>query len=152
MGASEAFEGDIEAAVRTCCRRRAAAREGQGAAAAAHERQRRGHGKLNGSEVSYWRQLGALSLLDNAQDALRPMGEPPIWRLGMPRRRCWSASCTCARATCRSGERIPAPDRARQRRRCELPELRGHTMLGDVHAAREEHDAAMAAYARPSAR
>ena len=30
---------------------------------------------------------------------------------------------------------------------CELPRYRGHTMLGDVHAAREEHDAAMAAYA-----
>jgi hypothetical protein len=29
-----------------------------------------GNGKLNGSEVSYWRQLGALSLLDNTQDAL----------------------------------------------------------------------------------
>ena len=71
MGACEAFEGDIEAAARTVLveagGHRAKAKQllrqrmsGNGAA----------NGKLNGSEVSYWRQLGALSLLDGIADAL----------------------------------------------------------------------------------
>ena len=71
MGACEAFEGDIEAVARTVLveagGHRAKAKQllrkrmsGHGAA----------NGKLNGSEVSYWRQLGALSLLDGIADAL----------------------------------------------------------------------------------
>ena len=66
MGASEAFEGDIEAAARTVLQ------EAGGHRAKAKELLRRrmngngaANGKLNGSEVGYWRQLGALSLLDN---------------------------------------------------------------------------------------
>src|SRR5262245_25557484 len=65
MGACEAFEGDIEAAARTVLQ------EVGGHRAKAKELLRRrtnGHGtangKLNGSEAGYWRQLGALSLLD----------------------------------------------------------------------------------------
>ena len=72
MGASEAFEGDIEAAARTVLQ------EAGGHRAKAKQLLRRrmngngaANGKLNGSEVGYWRQLGALSLLDNSPDALR---------------------------------------------------------------------------------
>ena len=75
MGASEAFEGDIEAAARSVLH------EAGGNRAKAKELLRRrtnGHGaangKLNGSEAGYWRQLGALSLLDNTQDALAAYG------------------------------------------------------------------------------
>src|SRR5262245_45398654 len=71
MGASEAFQSDIEAAARTVLQeagwRRAKAME------LLRQRVRSaedGNGKLNGSEVGYWRQLGALSLLDSPPDAL----------------------------------------------------------------------------------
>lgn len=71
VGAGEAFEADLEAAARTVLPeagwQRAAARQllrkrlnGRGA----------GNGSLNGAEVAQWRQLGALSLIDDAQDAL----------------------------------------------------------------------------------
>ncbi|MBO0741721.1 MAG: hypothetical protein J2P51_09870 [Hyphomicrobiaceae bacterium] len=70
MGACEAFEGDIEAAARTVLV------EAGGHRAKARQllRQRMNGSGLakvprNGSEVSYWRQLGALSLLDGIADA-----------------------------------------------------------------------------------
>jgi tetratricopeptide (TPR) repeat protein len=72
VGAGEAFEADIEEAARTVLPeagwQRGAARQllrrrlnGNGAAG----------GTLNGSEAAQWRQLGALSLIDDTQDALR---------------------------------------------------------------------------------
>jgi tetratricopeptide (TPR) repeat protein len=153
MGASEAFEGDIEAAVRTMLQeaggRRAKAKEllrqrtnGNGAA----------NGKLNGSEASYWRQLGALSLLDSTQDALAAYG------------RAADLAPTDAEAqmlvgvlNLRAGNLAAAESAFR--RQIELGSAngasflryRGHTMLGDVHAAREQHDAALAAYAEAQA-
>src|SRR5262252_830025 len=69
MGASEAFEDDIEAAARTVLLeaggRRAKAKQllrarASGNGSATHP---------NGSGVAYWRQLGALSLLDDTPDA-----------------------------------------------------------------------------------
>ena len=71
MGASEAFEGDIEAAARTVM----VEAEGHRSRAKHLLRKRMmgqggSNGKLNGSEVGYWRQLGALSLLDGPNEAL----------------------------------------------------------------------------------
>jgi tetratricopeptide (TPR) repeat protein len=148
MGASEAFEGDIEAAARTVLQeaggRRAKAKEllrrrtnGNGAA----------NGKLNGSEVGYWRQLGALSLLDNTQDALAAYG-----RAADLAPRDAEAQMLVGVLQLRSGNLAAAESAFR--RQIELGgangasflRYRGHTMLGDVHAARDAHDAAMAAY------
>jgi tetratricopeptide (TPR) repeat protein len=149
MGASEAFEGDIEAAARTVLQeaggRRAKAKEllrrrtnGNGAA----------NGKLNGSEVGYWRQLGALSLLDNTHDALAAYGRAADLAPGDA-----EAQMLVGVLHLRAGNLAAAESAFR--RQIELGNAngasflrhRGHTMLGDVHAAREEHDAAMAAYA-----
>ena len=148
MGASEAFEGDIEAAVRTVLQ------EAGGQRAKAKELLRRrmngngaANGKLNGSEVSYWRQLGALSLLDNAQDALAAYGRAADLAPGDA-----EAQMLVGVLHLRTGNLAAAESAFR--RQIELGNAggasflsyRGHTMLGDVHAAREEHDAAMAAY------
>src|ERR1700680_4267377 len=75
MGASEGFEGDIEAAAHTVLieagGQRAKAKEllrkrlGGDAGCSAND-----GASLNGSGVASWRQLGALSLLDNASDAI----------------------------------------------------------------------------------
>ena len=149
MGACEAFEGDIEAAARTVLQ------EAGGHRAKAKELLRRrtnGHGtangKLNGSEAGYWRQLGALSLLDNAQDALAAYGRAAELAPSDA-----EAQMLVGVLYLRSGNLTAAENAFR--RQIELGSAngasflgyRGHTMLGDVYAAREEHDAAMAAYA-----
>ena len=67
VGAGEAFEADLAAAAREVLPeagwRRAAAKH------LLHKRLLNGHA-LNGSEAIHWRQLGALALLDDTQDAL----------------------------------------------------------------------------------
>ena len=153
MGASEAFEGDIEAAARTVLQeaggRRAKAKEllrlrtnGHGA----------GNGKLNGSEVGYWRQLGALSLLDNAQDALAAYGRAAELAPGDA-----EAQMLAGVLNLRSGNLAAAENAFRRQieiggaNGASFLRYRGHTMLGDVHAAREDHDAALAAYAEAQA-
>jgi tetratricopeptide (TPR) repeat protein len=106
------------------------------------------NGKLNGSEVGYWRQLGALSLLDNTQDALAAYGRAADLAPGDA-----EAQMLVGVLHLRAGNLAAAESAFR--RQIELGNAngasflrhRGHTMLGDVHAAREEHDAAMAAYA-----
>src|SRR5262245_35496921 len=65
MGACEAFEGDIEAVARTVL-----VEAGGHRAKARQLLRQRMNGGLNGSAVSCWRQLGALSLLDGIADAL----------------------------------------------------------------------------------
>jgi len=148
MGASEAFEGDIEAAARTVLQ------EAGGHRAKAKELLRRrtnGHGaangKLNGSEAGYWRQLGALSLLDSTQDALAAYGRAADLAptdaetqmlVGVLNLR--TGNLTAAENAFRRQIDIGSANGASFMR------YRGHTMLGDVYAAREEHDAAMAAY------
>src|SRR5262245_18533529 len=71
MGASEAFEGDIAAAWRTVLPeagwQRAKAKELLRQRVNGHDSE---SAELNGSEALYWRQLGALSLLDSTDDAL----------------------------------------------------------------------------------
>jgi tetratricopeptide (TPR) repeat protein len=154
MGASEAFEGDIEAAARTVLveagGHRAKAKQilrkrmnGQGAA----------NGKLNGSEVGYWRQLGALSLLDGIYDALpayaraaelAPENAEAQMLAGVLHLR--AGNLAAAEAAFR--RQIMLGDAGNGSTDGGLARYRGHTMLGDVLAAREEHEEAMAAYAQ----
>jgi tetratricopeptide (TPR) repeat protein len=70
VGASEAIEADIEEAARSVLPE---ARWQRGAARQILRRRLNGDAnrKLNGSEAGYWRQLGALSLVDDTRDALR---------------------------------------------------------------------------------
>jgi tetratricopeptide (TPR) repeat protein len=148
MGASEAFEGDIEVAARTVLQEagghRAKAKEllrqrtnGNGAA----------NGKLNGSEASYWRQLGALSLLDNTHDALAA-----YVRAADLAPRDAEAQMLAGVLYLRTGNLAAAEGAFRRQievgggNGASFARYRGHTMLGDVYATREEHDAAMAAY------
>jgi tetratricopeptide (TPR) repeat protein len=149
MGASEAFEGDIEAAARTVLQ------EAGGHRAKAKELLRRrmngsgpANGKLNGSEATYWRQLGALSLLDSASDALAAYA-----RAADLAPQDAEAQMLAGVLHLRTGN-LAAAETA-FRRQIELgggngagfARYRGHAMLGDVHATREDHDAAVAAYA-----
>jgi tetratricopeptide (TPR) repeat protein len=148
MGASEAFEGDIEAVARTVLQ------EANGRRAKAKELLRRrmetngadAHG-LNGSAAAYWRQLGALSLLDNSPDALKaymqaaelaPKDAEAQMLVGVLHLR--NGNLAEAETAFRRLIELCGPDGASFMR------CRGHAMLGDVHALREETDAATSAY------
>jgi tetratricopeptide (TPR) repeat protein len=153
LGVSEAFERDIEAAARTVLieagGHRAKGKEllrgrlnGQGNGAADHA------AGLNGSGVACWRQLGALSLLDDTSDAiaayamaadLAPDDAQAQMLAGVLHLR--SGSLAAAEAAFRRQIDASGTEQARVWR------CRGYTMLGDVHAARDENAAAMAAYA-----
>ena len=153
MGACEAFEGDIEAVARTVLveagGHRAKAKQllrkrmsGDGAT----------NGKLNGSEVSYWRQLGALSLLDGIADAL-----PAYARAADLAPENAEAQMLAGVLYLRAGNLEAAEAAFRRQIKLGnalngsgdggLARYRGHTMLGDVLAAREEQDEAKTAYA-----
>jgi tetratricopeptide (TPR) repeat protein len=151
MGACEAFEGDIEAVARTVLV------EAKGHRAKARQllRQRmNGAGAnkaLNGSEVSYWRQLGALSLLDGIADApaayaraadLAPENAQAQMLAGVLHLR--AGNLASAEAAFR--RQIELGNQGNGSTDAGLARYRGHTMLGDVLAAREEPDAAIAAY------
>lgn len=154
MGASEAFEGDIDAAARTVLveagGHRAAAKQllrkrmnGHGAA----------NGKLNGSEAGYWRQLGALSLLDGIYDALPAYARaadlaPENAEAQMLAGVLYLRSGNLAAAEAAFRRQIKLGDAANGSTDGAFARYRGHTMLGDVLAARDEHDEAMAAYAQ----
>jgi tetratricopeptide (TPR) repeat protein len=152
MGASEAFESDIEAAARTVLV------EAGGHRAKAKQLLRNrmnGHSgdaaKLNGSESSYWRQLGALALLDGSEDAvaayaraadLAPENAEAQMLVGVLHLRAGNLSAAEAafrRQIALGGAGNGSTDSA-------VARYRGNTMLGDVLAARDEHGAAMAAY------
>jgi tetratricopeptide (TPR) repeat protein len=153
MGACEAFEGDIEAAARTILVEAGGHRS---KAKQILRRKMNGHGALagtlNGSEVGYWRQLGALSLLDSVSDAL-----PAYVRAADLAPENAEAQMLAGVLYLRLGNLGAAE--AAFRRQIELGKVgngsadaglaryRGHTMLGDVLAARDEHDQAAAAYA-----
>jgi tetratricopeptide (TPR) repeat protein len=151
MGACEAFEGDIDAAARSVLA------EAGGHRAKAKQLLRKrmnGHGapdgKLNGSEVTYWRQLGALSLLDGIDDALpayaraadlAPESAEAQMLVGVLYLRV--RNLDAAEAAFRRQIAIGKAGNGAGG----LARYRGHTMLGDVLAAREAHEEAMAAYA-----
>jgi tetratricopeptide (TPR) repeat protein len=151
MGVHGAFEADIEAAAETVLA------EAGGHRAKAKQLLRRrlnGHaladqpGRRNGGGVAYWRQLGALSLLDNAADAAAAYA------------RAADLAPNDAQAQMLAGVlhlrvgNLPAAEAA-FRRQIKLSNgedggtsrYRGHTMLGDVHAACRAHAEALAAYA-----
>jgi tetratricopeptide (TPR) repeat protein len=148
MGARQAFEADIDAAARTVLH------EAGGRRARAKQLLRRkveggspGNGSLNGSEALYWRQLGALSLLDSTRDALAaysraadlaPDDPETQMLLGVLSLR--AGKLDAAEAAFRRLIRLSsAADGAMAR-------YRGRTMLGDVLAARQSLDEALDAY------
>lgn len=147
MGAGEAFEADIakaadaiieaggsRARAKDLLRRRA---QGNGAA----------NGRLNGSEAGYWRQLGALSFLDRTHDALNAYSRAADLAPGDP-----DAHMLVGVLALRAG-RLEAAEVA-FRRQIELgagdaggqARYRGHTLLGDVLAAKGEPAEALEAY------
>jgi tetratricopeptide (TPR) repeat protein len=152
MGACEAFEGDIEAVARTVLV------EAGGHRAKARQllRQRMNGGgadkaRRNGSEVSYWRQLGALSLLDGIADApaayaraadLEPENAEAQMLAGVLHLR--AGNLASAEAAFR--RQIEIGNQGNGSTDAGLARYRGHTMLGDVLAAREDPDAAITAY------
>src|SRR5215468_3504258 len=152
MGACEAFEGDIEAVARTVLV------EAGGHRAKARQllRQRMNGGgadqaQLNGSEVSHWRQLGALSLLDGIADApaayaraadLEPEKAEAQMLAGVLHLR--AGNLASAEAAFR--RQIELGNQGNGSTDAGMARYRGHTMLGDVLAAREDPDAAIAAY------
>jgi tetratricopeptide (TPR) repeat protein len=148
MGAEEAFEADLEAAARTVLK------ESGGHRAKAKELLRRrvnggsdAGSELNGSEAAYWRQLGALSLLDSAGDALAAYRRAADLLPGDP-----EAQMLAGVLQLRAGNLAAAE--AAFRRQISLGEstsgstaaYRGRTMLGDVHAANQAYEEALAAY------
>jgi predicted negative regulator of RcsB-dependent stress response len=144
MGAREAFEADIEAAARTVLVD-AGGRRGK----AKHLLRERlaGNGRLNASEAACWRQLGALSLLDNTGDAWKAYARAAELAPEDPQ-----AHMLLGIVSLRTG-RLEAAEAA-FRRQMELgtgPEgeatrHRAGAMLGDVLAAKGEPEAALAAY------
>jgi tetratricopeptide (TPR) repeat protein len=151
IGVNEAFEKDLEAAAGSVLI------EAAGHRAKAKELLRvrlNGHAGaggrtgLNGSGAAYWRQLGALCLLDEASEAnaayaraadLAP-DDPQVQMLaGVLHLR--AGKLAAAEAAFRRQIAASATDSA------QLWRYRGHTMLGDVHAARNAHTEALAAYA-----
>jgi tetratricopeptide (TPR) repeat protein len=143
MGACEAFEADIEAAANSVLLE-AGGHRGK----AKHIlRKRLNSDQLNGTEVAYWRQLGALSVLDNTGDALKAYSRAAELAPDDAQ-----AQMLLGVLSLRAG-RLEAAERA-FRRQMELADesggevvrYRAGTMLGDVLAAKGEQDAAFSAY------
>ncbi len=149
VGASEAFEADIEAVAKTVL-----IEAGGQRAKAKHLLRKRlnGHGQgnrsLNGSEAAYWRQLGALSLLDSTQDALAAYARAADLAPDDPQ-----AQMLLGVLCLRTG-RLEAAEAAFRRQMGlaegkdggEVVRYRAGTMLGDVLVAKGDEDEALLAY------
>ncbi len=146
LGASAALEADIEAAAKSVLLE-AGGRRGKAKQLLRERLNGHGNGKLNGSEAAYWRQLGALSLLDNTRDALKAYS-----RAAELRPDDGQAQMLLAMLYFRAG-RLEAAETVLRR---QLEHVNGSggetarhrigTMLGDVLAAKPEPEAALAAY------
>ena len=144
LGASAAFEADIETAARTVLKEAG----GHRARAKHLLRKKIGGNGLNGSEAAYWRQLGALSLLDSTRDAARAYARAADLAPDDAQ-----AQMLAGVLYLRDG-RVDAAEAA-FRRQMELAgtgddgtaaRCRAGTMLGDALAAKGDMDAALAAY------
>ncbi len=144
LGASNAFEADLEAAARSVMEQ-----AGGKTARAKHllRKQLRGNG-LNGSEAAYWRQLGALSLIDSTQEAVRAYARAADLAPDDPQ-----AQMLAGVLYLRDG-RLEAAEAA-FRRQMELAgeglegaaiRCRAGVMLGDALIAREDPASALEAY------
>jgi len=143
IGAWEILEADIEAAARTVLIDAGGLR-GKAKHLLRQRLNGNGKGELNGSEVAYWRQLGALSLLDNTRDALKAYSRAADLAPDDPQ-----AQMLLGVVSLRAG-RLEAAEAA-FRRYMELAgngtaRHRAGTMLGDVLASKGEREAALAAY------
>jgi tetratricopeptide (TPR) repeat protein len=147
LGAAEAFDSDIAAAAKTVLREAGGHRT---KAKALLRHRLNGHGPgaaLNGSEAAYWRQLGVLSLLDGIGDSVSAYARAAELAPGDP-----EAQMLAGVLHLRAGNLEAAA--AAFRRQIALGEgvdgstaaYRGRTMLGDVHAAGDAHEEAIAAY------
>lgn len=144
LGASSAFEADLEAAARAVM----AQAGGKPARAKQLLRQKLQSNSLNGSEAAYWRQLGALSLIDSTHDAVRAYSRAADLAPDDPQ-----AQMLAGVLYLRDG-RLEAAETA-FRRQMELaaegPEgaamrCRAGVMLGDALIARGEPEKALEAY------
>lgn len=147
LGAREAFEGDIDAAAASVLAE-AGGRRGKAKQMLRHRLNGNGsRDSLNGSEAVYWRQLGALSLLDSTQDALAAYARaadlsPDDAQLQM----------LLGVLALRSGRLETAENAFRrqlllaERTKDEEARYRGTTMLGDVLVAKGAVDEALATY------
>jgi tetratricopeptide (TPR) repeat protein len=144
LGACAAFEADIETAARTVLKEAG----GHRARAKHLLRKKLGVNGLNGTEAAYWRQLGALCLLDSTRDAIRAYARAADLAPDDPQ-----AQMLAGVLYLRDG-RVDAAESA-FRRQLELAgtsddgaaaRCRAGTMLGDALAAKGDHEAALAAY------